>query len=138
MRCLLALPQRHPLRRLQVMPCKHVFHPTCLAPWLEQHCSCPVCRCDQGRMLVDGLTCISASSEQPALRLWCIARVSVSLSLWAETGPPFSPSSHAQQFRTELPTDDHKYEEMKERRKEQEEEERGAANAVRGGEFVYI
>lgn len=41
-------------------------------------------------------------------------------------------------LRTELPTDDCRYEEEKERRKEREEEERGAANAVRGGDWDYI
>ncbi|GAV74004.1 zf-RING_2 domain-containing protein [Cephalotus follicularis] len=40
--------------------------------------------------------------------------------------------------RYELETDDHAYESWKERKKEDEEERKGAANAVRGGEYMYV
>ncbi|MCL7043313.1 hypothetical protein MKW94_014098 [Papaver nudicaule] len=40
--------------------------------------------------------------------------------------------------RYELPTDDHNYESKKERDKEAEIERKGAANALRGGEFMYV
>jgi len=40
--------------------------------------------------------------------------------------------------RHELQTDDHAYESWKEREKEAAEERKGAENAVRGGEFMYI
>ncbi|KDP33998.1 hypothetical protein JCGZ_07569 [Jatropha curcas] len=40
--------------------------------------------------------------------------------------------------RHELQTDDHVYESWKECEKEAEEERKGAANAVRGGEFIFI
>lgn len=40
--------------------------------------------------------------------------------------------------RNELQTDDHNYESWKEREKEAEEERKGAANAVREGEYMYV
>ncbi|KAJ4953748.1 hypothetical protein NE237_030580 [Protea cynaroides] len=68
---------------MQELPCKHMFHPPCLKPWLDEHNSCPICR-------------------------------------------------------HELQTDDHAYESWKEQEKEAEEERKGAANAVRGGEYMYV
>ncbi|RWW30695.1 hypothetical protein BHE74_00013698 [Ensete ventricosum] len=69
--------------KMQELPCKHLFHPPCLKPWLDEHNSCPICR-------------------------------------------------------HELRTDDHAYESWKEREREAEEERKGAANALRGGEFMYV
>ncbi|KAK3003958.1 hypothetical protein RJ639_020229 [Escallonia herrerae] len=69
--------------KMQELPCKHMFHPPCLKPWLDEHNSCPICR-------------------------------------------------------HELQTDDHAYESWKEREKDAEEERRGAANALRGGEYMYV
>ncbi|VVA11681.1 PREDICTED: E3 ubiquitin-ligase [Prunus dulcis] len=40
--------------------------------------------------------------------------------------------------RHELQTDDHAYESWKEREREAEEDRKGAANAVRGGEYIYL
>jgi hypothetical protein len=41
-------------------------------------------------------------------------------------------------YRHELQTDDHAYESWKEREKEAEEDRKGTANAVRGGEYMYV
>lgn len=69
--------------KMQELPCKHMFHPPCLKPWLDEHNSCPICR-------------------------------------------------------HELLTDDHHYESWKEREKEAEEDRKGAANAIREGEYMYV
>ncbi|XP_026442090.1 E3 ubiquitin-protein ligase AIP2-like [Papaver somniferum] len=30
--------------KMQESPCKHLYHPLCLIPWMEKHNTCPVCR----------------------------------------------------------------------------------------------
>jgi hypothetical protein len=30
--------------KLSKLVCGHVFHPKCIMPWVEEHCSCPFCR----------------------------------------------------------------------------------------------
>lgn len=31
-------------QKAQLLPCGHMFHPTCIKPWFQEHNTCPICR----------------------------------------------------------------------------------------------
>ncbi|KAH7306689.1 hypothetical protein KP509_22G025500 [Ceratopteris richardii] len=42
--CPVCLESLHPEQNLIHLPCSHVFHVSCLLPWLQDHSHCPLCR----------------------------------------------------------------------------------------------
>ncbi|GBG34649.1 E3 ubiquitin-protein ligase RING1-like [Hondaea fermentalgiana] len=42
--CPVCLDAMHVGDIVKRLPCKHLFHPSCVIPWLEKHNSCPTCR----------------------------------------------------------------------------------------------
>lgn len=49
--CLTDLQTGEEIKRL---PCKHIFHPNCIDPWLSQNSKCPICKKDVGQGLHGG------------------------------------------------------------------------------------
>ncbi|GJY75789.1 zinc finger, RING/FYVE/PHD-type containing protein [Tanacetum coccineum] len=43
--CIVCLSEYHADDMLRILPfCGHFFHSSCIDIWLQQHCTCPVCR----------------------------------------------------------------------------------------------
>ncbi|XP_066190141.1 E3 ubiquitin-protein ligase RNF128 [Sylvia atricapilla] len=44
--CVVCFEQYKPNDVMRVLTCNHVFHKTCIDPWLLEHGTCPLCKCD--------------------------------------------------------------------------------------------
>ncbi|KAL8190115.1 UNVERIFIED_CONTAM: hypothetical protein K2H54_040779 [Gekko kuhli] len=44
--CAVCIENYKPKDAVRILPCKHVFHKTCIDPWLLDHRTCPMCKLD--------------------------------------------------------------------------------------------
>ncbi len=45
-KCSICLCEYEDNEELRLLPCEHLFHPTCVDTWLVQNSQCPVCKLD--------------------------------------------------------------------------------------------
>ncbi|XP_027710947.1 RING finger protein 148 [Vombatus ursinus] len=44
--CVVCFDMYKPKDTVRILTCKHLFHKTCIDPWLLAHRTCPMCKCD--------------------------------------------------------------------------------------------
>ncbi|XP_069492818.1 E3 ubiquitin-protein ligase RNF149 isoform X1 [Ambystoma mexicanum] len=44
--CAVCIENYKPKDVVRILPCKHIFHRTCIDPWLLEHRTCPMCKLD--------------------------------------------------------------------------------------------
>uniref|UniRef100_A0A8C3V7G8 Ring finger protein 128 n=1 Tax=Catharus ustulatus TaxID=91951 RepID=A0A8C3V7G8_CATUS len=66
--CVVCFEQYKPNDVMRVLTCNHVFHKTCIDPWLLEHGTCPLCKCDILKVLgvevsVEAVVVVAAASH---------------------------------------------------------------------------
>ena len=43
-KCPICLTELEDGEEIKTLPCKHLFHPDCIDPWLHKNSTCPICK----------------------------------------------------------------------------------------------
>uniref|UniRef100_A0ACB8FIU7 Uncharacterized protein n=1 Tax=Sphaerodactylus townsendi TaxID=933632 RepID=A0ACB8FIU7_9SAUR len=81
--CAVCIENYKPKDTVRILPCKHIFHRTCIDPWLLDHRTCPMCKLD----VIKALGCWGEHKDLLELAVSESISDSISAESWSITVP---------------------------------------------------